>query len=231
MNRAGYLALKKSMKPAIRTVLLTSIADEPTEISFGHPEAGAVIPGLAANPVLLEFLFNETEEGKQAMTEFTLDSVIGMFKKMGPFAISAIIAASMRDVETRQSLAGDAEIEAWIRDWSPADQIKALITIHEVTNLVDFFALLWSLAQILPVGQAMQSAMQSALSSTSDGDLQPNAATSKPASQPSSSSGHAASAKHGKGPLANAKETALVSTANMLPFDSGAPAPDSAEAA
>jgi len=45
MNRAGYLALKKSMKPASRTVLLTSIADEPTEIKLHHPEAGAVIPG------------------------------------------------------------------------------------------------------------------------------------------------------------------------------------------
>lgn len=181
MNTAGYLALAASMKPAQRTVLLSSVADQPVEITFGHPDAGSVIPGLAANPELIEFLFNETEDGEAAVTEFTIESVIGLFKRMGPHAISAIIAASMRDEEKDTSLAGNTQIEAWIRKWSPADQIKALLTIHEVTNLVDFFGLLWSLAMVLPVGQALREAMQSALASNenSSGERPHNPETSE----------------------------------------------------
>jgi hypothetical protein len=231
MNLAGYLALKASMKPSVRTVLLTSIAAEPVEIKLGHPEAGSVIPGLAANPVLVEFLFNETEDGKPAISEFTLDSVIGLFKRMGPYAISAIVAASMRDEDNRQSLAGDAEIEGWIREWSPADQIKALLAIHEVTNLVDFFGLLWSLARILPVGQAMQSAMQSVVNSTSsEGDQQAAPETSQNVT--AQNSDPAPLAIRNPTPATTKQlRSSLAASASTLPFDSVRPAAGSDAAA
>ena len=191
MNRAHYLALAETMKPSKKTVTLMHASAEPMQITFDHPEAGAVIPGLVANPILIEFLFNETEDGKPAMLEFTLDNIIALLMRMGPHAVAAVIAASMRDEDTGASFAGDAEIQAWIRKWSPSDQIEAVIAIHEVTNLVSFFARVWSLATRFQaeVGQAVQNAMQNAENSTKPSSEEPQSVSESLPAQPENFNG------------------------------------------
>jgi hypothetical protein len=228
MNRAHYLALAKTMKPSSTKVLLTSVGDgTPVEITLGHPEAGAVIPGLAANPVLIEFLFNETDDGKQALTDFNLNSILGLLKRMGPHAISAIIAASMRDEDTGNSLAGDAEIEAWIRNWSPSDQIEALLAIHEVTNLGAFFVRLWSLATTFPVGQAMASALQSVGSSTTPSSDEQASTSETSIAAPSAPDQNT----NGRRSKMQTHLSSLENSASTLPFGSENPSVGSAEAA
>lgn len=185
MDRSKFIAIAGSIKPSVRKMAVESMGG--AEIELHYPQVAAVLPMVIKHPVLMEYFFQATVDGKPAFESMTPETMIDIFAKIGTDAIAVVIASAMRNPSDGTSYAGDREVLNIIREWSPGDHIQALWLINEVHSFIDFFARLWSLGKDTEMGRRMVTAFLAAFPQNSS-ENEPNKSSesgTEPASEPS----------------------------------------------